>query len=109
MELMFFLFVIHFQLVEDAPHLNGAVEEAAVLARLIHQAFGECERHHAAWLVGFLQASSGFLKHLRPCLGVRACNCVVRASIIAEKMSVSQTDQQSKYTYQTLFFIPSPS
>lgn len=74
MELMLFLFVIHFRLVEDAPHLNGAVEEAAVLARLIHQAFGECERHHAAWLVGFLQASPGFLKHLRPCLGVRACN-----------------------------------
>lgn len=56
------------------PHLHGAVEEAAVLARFVHQAFGECEGHHAAWLVGLLQASSRFLKHLGPRLGIGACN-----------------------------------
>lgn len=60
----------------EAPssHLNGAVEEAAVLSRLIHQAFGERQRHHASRLVGLFQAFSRFLEHLNPCFGVRACS-----------------------------------
>lgn len=66
--------ISHNPLGSKGLHLHGAVEEAAVLARFIHQAFGESERHHAAWLVGLLQASSGFLKHLGPCFGIRACN-----------------------------------
>lgn len=69
-----FNFFRHLELLENCPHLNSAVEEAAVLPGLIHQAFGERERQHAPRLVGFLQASSGFFEHLRPCLGVRACN-----------------------------------
>lgn len=53
-------------------HLNGAVEEAAVLSWLVDQAFGQGQGHHAPRLVGLLQAFSRFLEHLNPCFG--ACS-----------------------------------
>lgn len=57
-----------------SSHLDGAVEEAAVLSWLVHQAFGERQRHHAPRLVGLFQAFSGLLEHLNPCFGVGACS-----------------------------------
>lgn len=57
-----------------SSHLNGAVEEAAVLSWLVHQAFGESQRHHAPRLVGLFQTFSRLLEHLNPCFGVGTCS-----------------------------------
>lgn len=48
-------------------NLYSTVEETAVLARLVEQAFGEGEGEHAARLVGLSQTATLLLEEFHPC------------------------------------------
>ena len=50
-----------------SPYLHGTVEEAAVLAGLVEQALGGCQREHAARLVGLGEVAPGLPEELHPC------------------------------------------
>ena len=62
-------------------YLNSTVEEAAVLARFVEQAFGESQGEHAAGLVGLLQGPAWFLEQLHPGHRTRARTYKPRARI----------------------------
>lgn len=51
----------------DQTYLHGAVEEAAVLARLVQQSFGGGQGQHAPRLVGLPQIAPGPPEELDPC------------------------------------------
>jgi hypothetical protein len=60
-----------------STHLYGTVEEAAILAWFVQQAFGESQRQHAPWLIGLPQTptttnTSRLFEEFDPCQRVRA-------------------------------------
>lgn len=59
----------------DQTYLHGAVEEAAVLARLVQQSFGGGQGQHAPRLVGFPQIAPGPPEELDPCHWIKGSAC----------------------------------
>ena len=51
----------------EQTYLHSAVEEAAVLARLVQQSFGRGQRQHAPRLVRFPQIAPRLPEELDPC------------------------------------------